>query len=224
MLVLAASVPAQLPAQLPAQTTAARATAAAPSRSTIDATPPGYWRKLAAGFATSILAHEAGHIITAYAVGSHPTFGFDRGRPTVYSNIDPIADPNGQLLFSSAGLVVQTVMDEAILDIPHAGRGAPFERGILAGGLSTAWFYATVGRNARVSDITWIARTSSLSRGQAALIYAGIATVQALRIAHDGHYANFFAQPEPLPGGRAGLRVGVAILPAPAAPSGGSQP
>src|SRR4051812_32766022 len=31
-----------------------------------------YWRDFAAGFATSLLAHEAAHVVTAYAVGAHP--------------------------------------------------------------------------------------------------------------------------------------------------------
>src|ERR1700760_4557744 len=48
----------------------------------------GYWKRLGAGVATSILIHEAGHIGTAIASGAHPTFGFDKGRPTVYSGID----------------------------------------------------------------------------------------------------------------------------------------
>ena len=48
---------------------------------------PAYWRELAFGATTSILLHEAAHILTSIAVGGHPTFGFDRLRPTVYSGI-----------------------------------------------------------------------------------------------------------------------------------------
>jgi hypothetical protein len=176
--------------------------------STNHTTSRHYWRNLAAGFAASILAHEAGHVGMSYALGAHPTFGFEDGKPTVYSGIDATRDPYKQFLFSSAGLDVQAIMDEAILDIPHK-RGGAFERGILAGGIATAYFYATFGRNAPNSDITYMANTSSLNRTTASLIYAGIATVQTIRIAHDGHYANFFMRPSP----NGAISVGVAVLP-----------
>lgn len=212
-----------LAAPASAQDTTAAVPTAPPPRATardtrvaipLHATPHGDWRKLVAGMATSLLLHEGGHVLTAYAVGARPTLGFDRGRPTVFSGIDPRRDPHDQFLFSSAGLVVQTLLDEAILDVPHQ-RGGAFERGILAGGIGTAWFYATVGRNTRVSDITWIARTSSMSRARAAALYAGLATIQALRIARDGHYANFFLRPSRSVAGRTGITVGVAIRPLP---------
>jgi len=196
----------------PAQDTAAvrestRAHAPTPD-STNHTTPDHYWRNFAAGFASSILAHEAGHIGMSYALGAHPHFGFESGKPTVYSGIDATNDPHKQFLFASAGLNVQAIMDEAILDIPHH-RGGSFERGILAGGIATAYFYATIGRNAGNSDITYMARTSSLNRTQASLIYAGLATIQTVRIAHDGHYANFFMRPS----SNGAISVGVAVLP-----------
>lgn len=144
----------------------------------------------------------------ALALGAHPHFGLEHGKPTVYSGIDATLEPHKQFLFSSAGLNVQAIMDEAILDIPHV-RGSSFERGILAGGIATAYFYATLGRNAGNSDITYMARTSSLSKTQASLIYAGLATIQTFRIARDGHYANFFMRPSP----NGAISVGVAVLP-----------
>jgi hypothetical protein len=144
----------------------------------------------------------------SYALGAHPYLGFESGKPTVFSGIDATLEPHKQFLFSSAGLDVQAILDEAILDIPHH-RGGSFERGILAGGIATAYFYATVGRNAGNSDITYMARTSSLSRTQASLIYAGLATIQTFRIARDGHYANFFLRPS----ASGAVNVGVAILP-----------
>jgi hypothetical protein len=182
--------------------------------------PVHYWRNFALGFVSSILFHEAGHVVTAYAIGGHPHFGFDEGRPTIYSGIDASTDPHKQFLFSSAGLNVQAVLDEGVLDVPHH-KGGAFERGILAGGISTAYFYATLGRNASVSDITFMARTSSLSKTQASMIYAGLATIQLFRIAHDGHYANFFMRPSQTYGkieqsqkDARGIDVGVVILPA----------
>ncbi len=169
---------------------------------------PHYWRNMAFGFASSIALHELGHITAALAVGAHPHLGFDKGRPTIYSGIDPTLDRRKQFIFSSAGLNVQAVLDEAILDIPHA-KGSPFERGILTGGIATAVFYATLGRNASNSDITFMARTSSLNKTQASLIYAGLAALHTIRIARDGHYANFFLRPSPTQG----MRVGVMIRP-----------
>ena len=102
--------------------------------------PPHYWRNFAAGFGTSILAHEAGHVGASLLLGGHPTFGFDRGRPTVYSGFTAALEPRKQFVFSSMGLNVQAALDETILDVPHNG-GGPFERGVLASGIATALFY-----------------------------------------------------------------------------------
>ena len=170
--------------------------------------PRHYWKKFAAGFASSILAHEGAHIVTAYAVGGHPTIGINKGRPTVYSGISAQLDPHKQFLFSSMGLNLQAAMDEAILDVPHH-RGAPFERGVLAGGIATALFYVTIGRTASVSDVDFMARTSSLSKTDITIIYGGVAALHAFRIHRDEHYADFFVRPDVSAG--KGLRVGVNI-------------
>ncbi|HEU4563091.1 MAG TPA: hypothetical protein VFS05_00525 [Gemmatimonadaceae bacterium] len=161
----------------------------------------------ALGFITSILAHEAGHVIASYAVGGHPSFGFDKGRPTIYSGVDATLDPHKQFIFSSAGLTMQALLDEAILDVPHR-RGAAFERGILAGGIATVIFYTTIGRNGSVSDVAFMARTSSLSKTDVSLIYGAIAALHAVRIHRDSHYAHFFAAPAPEGGLRIGMMVG----------------
>lgn len=162
--------------------------------------------RFALGVITSILAHEAGHVIASYAVGGRPSFGFDKGRPTVYSGIDANVEPRKQFIFSSAGLTVQTLMDELILDIPHH-RGGAFERGLLAGGIATTAFYITLGRNASVSDVTFMARTSSLSKTGVSLIFGAIAASHALRIHYDDHYAHFFAAPSE----RGALKVGMVV-------------
>jgi hypothetical protein len=165
-----------------------------------------YWRNFAAGFASSILFHEAGHLGTALALGARPSFGFDKGRPTIYSGIDSHAEPHKQFLFSSAGLHVQALLDEAILDLPHS-RGGAFERGVLAGGIGTALFYVTIGRRGSVSDIDYIARTGALTRGQATWIYGGVAVLHALRIERNGAYVDFFARPA----ANGGLKLGVQL-------------
>lgn len=165
-----------------------------------------YWRRMAAGFATSILAHEGAHLVTAVVVGGRPTIGIDKGRPTVYSGLDATIQRRQQFLFSSMGLNVQAALDEAILDVPHRGGGA-FERGVLAGGIATALFYVTLGRSASVSDVDFMARTSSLSKGDITLIYGGVAVLHAVRVHYDRRYANFFVRPAP--SGEPGLRVGV---------------
>lgn len=170
--------------------------------------PRHYWKKFAAGFASSILAHEGAHVVTAFAVGGHPSLGFNKGRPTVYSGISAQTQPHQQFLFSSMGLNVQAALDEAILDVPHR-RGAPFERGVLAGGIATALFYVTIGRTAAVSDVDFMARTSSLSKTDITIIYGGIAALHALRIHRDEHYADFFVRPDVNAG--KGLKVGVNI-------------
>lgn len=106
-----------------AVTIAALSTSAAAQAPVRQPSRASYWRRFAAGFASSILAHEAGHVGTALALGAHPSFGFNKARPTIYSGIDATTQPHQQFLFSSAGLTVQSVLDEAILDVPH-DRGA----------------------------------------------------------------------------------------------------
>ena len=153
-----------------------------------------YWRRFAIGFASSILAHETAHIVTAAALGAHPYVGFDKGRPTVFSGIDSEKYPHKQFLFSAAGLTTQALVNEAILDIPHS-KGGAIERGILAGGIATTLFYITLGRNASVSDISFMARTSSLSKTQLSLIFGGVSAVQAWRVSRDPRYSHFFIRP-----------------------------
>jgi hypothetical protein len=155
-----------------------------------------YWEKFGLGVSTSLLLHEAAHVVTAKAVGGHPSFGFDTFRPTVYSNLNSRIEPHKQYLFSVAGLAVQNALDEAILDIPHP-RGSAFERGILGGGLGTTIFYLTIGRSGSVSDIDYIARMHGMTKTQATILFGGISAVHIIRIARDAHYANFFARPQP---------------------------
>ena len=196
-----------LPGGLAAQSQPARADSVS-SASRAIATPRSdhYWRDFVAGAATSLLLHEAAHVGTSLALGARPTFGFDRGRPTVYSGIDPLAEPRKQFLFSSMGLNVQALLDELILDVPH-DRGAPFERGVLAAGIGTALFYVTLGRTASVSDVDLMSRTSSLTKTDLTAIYGGVALMHLLRIRHDGRYAHFFVRPAPR--GEDGLQVGL---------------
>jgi hypothetical protein len=172
---------------------------------------PHYKLRFALGFVSSILAHESGHIIASYAVGGHPSFGFDRGRPTIYSGIDATIDPHKQFIFSSAGLTVQTLLDETLLDVPHpkGSIAGPFERGLLAGGLGTVLFYITLGRNGTVSDVSFMSRTSSLSKNQISLIFGGIGLLQAVRIHVKDRYAHFFSVPDDT--GR--FRIGMSIAP-----------
>jgi hypothetical protein len=155
---------------------------------------PNYWQHLTLGVTTSILLHEAGHIATSFAVGSHPSFGFDELRPTIYSGIDSHKEPRKQFYFSISGLVVQSLLDEGILDIPN-GRGGAFERGLLAGGIGTTVFYLTIGRRGSVSDVDFIARTRVMNKTQVTLLFGGIAAVHTWRIAQNPRYANFFARP-----------------------------
>jgi hypothetical protein len=153
-----------------------------------------YWGRFVSGFATSILAHETAHVVSAAVMGFHPSFGFDHSRPTIYSGIDSQKYPRQQFIFSASGLTTQALINEAILDIPHTGGGA-FERGILAGGIGTTLFYITIGRNGSVSDIAFMSRTSSLSKTQLSLIFGGVSAIHALRISKQDRYDHFFVGP-----------------------------
>jgi hypothetical protein len=164
------------------------------STSDADKLADSYWKKFAIGAGVSLLAHESAHILTSVALGFHPYVGLDHGRPTVFSGIDSQKYPHKQFLFSAAGLTTQALIDEVILDIPHS-RGGAIERGILAGGIGTTLFYITIGRNGSVSDISFMARTSSLSKTQLSLIFGGFSAIHALRISRDPAYSHFFVRP-----------------------------
>jgi hypothetical protein len=209
ILAAAAFVPAAALAalRLPAQATPADSAPRAPAL----APQPHYKLRFAVGFISSILAHESGHVIASYAVGGHPSFGFNHGRPTIYSGIDSRLDPHKQFIFSSAGLTLQTLLDETLLDVPHAkgSVAGPFERGLLAGGLGTVLFYITLGRNGSVSDVSFMSRTSSLTKTQISFIYGSIAVMHAVRIHVKDRYAHFFSAPDDT----GHLRIGMAITP-----------
>jgi hypothetical protein len=155
-----------------------------------------YWRHFGYGVATSLALHEVAHVMTAEAVGGHPWFGFDKLRPTIYSGINSQLEPHKQFLFSAAGLTIQSLVDEAILDIPHA-RGSAFERGVLGGGIGTTLFYLTIGRRGSVSDVDFMARTHAMTITQVTLLFGSVAALHTFRISRDRHYANFFARPAP---------------------------
>jgi len=177
--------------------------AAAQQQSPGDSVNTGnYWARFALGAAISLASHESAHLLTALALGFHPSIGLDNGRPTIFSGIDSRQHPYQQFLFSAAGLTTQTVIDELILDVPHH-RGGAIERGILAGGIGTTLFYITLGRNGAVSDVAFMSRTSSLSKTQISLIFGGISAIHAFRIARDSSYRHFFAGPA-----RSGVVVG----------------
>lgn len=153
-----------------------------------------YWKRFAFGFAASILAHESAHIISSLVMGFHPYVALDHARPTVFSGINSDIHPRQQFIFSAAGLVTQAMINEGILDIPHTG-GGPIERGLLAGGIGTTLFYITLGRNGSVSDISVMARTSSLSKTQLSLIFGSFSALQAWRVTRNPVYDHFFVRP-----------------------------
>lgn len=153
-----------------------------------------YWQRFAFGFAASILAHESAHIISSLVMGFHPYVALDHARPTVFSGINSDIYPHQQFIFSASGLVTQALINEGILDIPHTG-GGPIERGLLAGGIGTTLFYITLGRNGSVSDISVMARTSSLSKTQLSLIFGSFSALQAWRVTRNPAYNHFFVRP-----------------------------
>jgi hypothetical protein len=189
---------------------AAQGVAIATDSDAVSGHPPHYWRNVSGGFVASLLAHESAHLLTSLALGGRPSVGFNKGRPTVYSGFDVTTQRTRQFLFSSMGLNVQAMLDEGVLDVPHS-QGSSFERGILAGGIGTALFYITIGRTASVSDVDFMARTSTLNKTDITLIYGGIAAMHMVRISRNGHYANFFLRPNRI--GAEGLLIGVDIRP-----------
>ena len=80
---------------------------------------------------------------------------------------------------------------------------------MLTSGIATSLFYVTIGRTGSVSDVDYMARTSTLSKTTISAIFGGVALIHIWRITHDNRYAEFFARPNPL----GGMRVGVTLDP-----------
>src|SRR5690242_3298085 len=70
------SVPRCAPSGARLADSATADSAVRPAAPALHCTSPGYWRNFAAGFAASILAHEAGHVAASYTQGGRPSFGF----------------------------------------------------------------------------------------------------------------------------------------------------
>ena len=158
-LVAALGIPAaRLHAQTPADSTAVDRPAPRAGCRTPRAT---YWRRMAAGFATSILAHEAAHCRHRRGRRRPPHLRLEQG--TAYGLLGarrghPEA-PAIPLLQHGA----QRPGAPRRGDSRRAASGRrAFERGVLAGGIATALFYVTIGRTASVSDVTsWLERRRS---------------------------------------------------------------
>ena len=186
----------------------AAALAASPSPAGAQGVPG--WLQFVGGAVSSILVHEAGHVTASALLGGSPSFGFDRGRPVIYSGLNSGAHPDRQFVFSAAGMSVQLLLNEVLLAWPHeAGeRARPFERGVLAGGVGTVLFYFTIGRTASVSDVTQMARYSGLDRWTLAAIFGGVAASEVVRIAvRDRYGPHFFV----LPGPQRTIRLGATL-------------
>ena len=78
---------------------------------------------------------------------------------------------------------------------------------MLTGGIATSLFYVTIGRTGSVSDVDFMARTSTLSKTSITAIYGGIALLHIWRVSHNARYADFFARPDPVGGMRIGLSL-----------------
>jgi hypothetical protein len=179
--------------------------AAAPAQAA-SATPHVSWPHFAEGFALSIVAHEAAHVLSALALGGSPSLALNSGRPVIESGIDGTRHPARAFTFSAAGMTVQLAANEAILDWPHGGRPAgSFARGFLVGGIATVAFYVTVGRTAKVGDMAQMEEFSSLSPWTLTAIFGGVALSDAIRLAVEPRYGSLFVVP--LPDGQ--LAVGI---------------
>lgn len=166
------------------------------------------WLSFLAGGVSSILAHEAGHVVSSAMLGGSPSLGFDQGRPVIYSGIPSGTHPDRSFVFSASGMTVQLALNEVILAWPRmrGARGGAFERGVLAGGIGTVLFYFTVGRNAAVSDVAQMARHSGLSKWTLTAIFGGVAASEVLRIALSDRYGpHFFV----MPGREGAVKVGL---------------
>jgi hypothetical protein len=122
--------------------------------------------------------------------------GINQFRPVIHSGIDTVNHPMRQFAFSAAGMTMQLVLDEILLDAPHGpGPAGSFEKGMLASGVGTVVFYFTIGRDASISDVSQMSANSGISKWTLTAMFGSVAALDVVRIVTRQRYAHFFTAP-----------------------------
>ena len=142
---------------------------------------------LLGGVATGFVAHEGGHLVLDYALGTHPTFDRVKTGPFPFFAIQPHRlSPQKRYATAVAGLATQDLYAEIILGVDPRIRehSRPFLKGMLAFHVALSVAYAVTGfarAGPRQSDVNAMARGSGWPPWAIGLMLLGPAALDTYR-------------------------------------------
>lgn len=137
------------------------------------------WDDFALGFASSLAAHEAGHIVVAKSKGSNVSYD---GLSIVYPSAKfSRAD---HLQVASAGFQTQWMLDELVLHDRDEPRRKPgnFGAGVVCAQIGTTLAYLTVLKNHSRGDIAGMSQATGMSNDRLVLLVAIPGILDAWRL------------------------------------------
>ena len=142
------------------------------------------WEDFASGFASSIVAHEAGHMLVATSKGypiSHD------GLSITYPGVN--FTRAGQLQLASAGFQTQWILSELVLrnrdGSEHTRPPSDFGAGVVLSYAGVSVAYLTFLKNQYNGDVYGISRATGMSHDRVALLAAIPAVLDAWRLLGD---------------------------------------
>ena len=139
------------------------------------------WGQFAFGFASGIVAHEAGHILIATSKGYRVSYD---GLSITYPGAN--YSPANQLQLASAGFQTQWVLSEMVLrdrnGREHKTPPGDFGAGVVCSYLGVSFAYLTFLKNQQQGDVYGMSYATGLSRDRIALMLAIPAVLDAWRL------------------------------------------
>jgi hypothetical protein len=139
------------------------------------------WEKFALGFASGIVAHEAGHVFVATTKGYSVSHD---GLSLVYSGAK--LTPAAQLQLASAGFQTQWVLSEFVLrdrnGDEHIKPPGDFGAGVVCSYLGVSFAYLTFLKNQYQGDVYGMSQATGYSRDRISLMLAVPAVLDTWRL------------------------------------------
>jgi hypothetical protein len=146
--------------------------------------PGSQWGNFALGFASSIVAHEAGHFVVAKSKGYRVSHD---GLTITYPGAK--LTPADQLQLASAGFQTQWVLSEFALrdknGREHSKPTGDFGAGVVSAYLGVSLAYLTFLKNQDQGDVYGMSNATGLSHDRIALMMAVPAVLDAWRLFGD---------------------------------------
>ena len=139
------------------------------------------WEKFALGFASGIVAHEAGHVFVATTKGYSVSHD---GLSLVYPGAK--LTPAAQLQLASAGFQTQWALSEFVLrdgnGHEHVRPPGDFGAGVVCSYLGVSFAYLTFLKNQYQGDVYGMSQASGYSRDRISLMLAVPAVLDTWRL------------------------------------------